>query len=362
MVNLQTEFRVSLFAYYARFDANVGFANAVADYAIRFFLESKAIAIFSFLFGVGMAVFFERARRDGHPRPLRLLVRRLCVLAVIGAAHLLFWNGDILFTYAIAGMIVCPVLLASTRTAGMLALACGAVCVAPLPLPGLPNPAAMLRQGAAATAVYGSGGVVEMFRFRWNETRFYIAPLLLGTLPRIVGLFLSGIAAWRMGLLSDLRRRHRLYRVVAAVGLAVGGTASVLRLLELGSRIDLGRASDLVFILSTVPFAFGWTALLFWASAQERRLHRLRFFAPVGRMALTNYLTQSIVLSFVFYAYGLGLVGRLPTAPVAVGGVAFYALQVLGSRCWLSHFRFGPCEWAWRAITFSGLARRRDVG
>jgi uncharacterized protein len=278
------------------------------------------------------------------------------VLAAIGALHLLFWNGDVLFTYAIAGTLASPLLLLGRRWVGIFALAGGALCLAPLPLPGLPNPAAMLRQGAAATAVYRSGDVVEMFRFRWDETRLYIAPLLLGALPRIVGLLLAGIAAWRSGLLTELRQFRRLHGFAAAVGLGVGAAASALRLLELASRVHLGALSPVVSSLSGVPFALGWTALLLWACADERWRRHLSFFAPVGRMALTNYLMQSITLSFVFYGYGLGLIGRLPSAPVALGGVAFYTLQVLGSRYWLSRFRFGPFEWAWRALTFGHAA------
>lgn len=358
MVNLQTDFRVSLFTYYARFNANRGWANIATDYAIRFFLESKAVVIFSFLFGVGMALLFERARRHGREHPVRVVLRRLLVLAGFGAVHLLFWNGDILLAYALAGTLVCPALLASTRVVVVLAVACGTASVVNLPLPGLPDAAVMLKQGAAATAAYGGGGVAEMGRFRWNETHLYIAPLVLGSLPRIMGLFLAGIAAGRLELFTGKGRHRRQFGTAAAVGLAIGGATSALRLLELGGQLHLGPASNAVFFLSSVPFALGWVALFFWASSHERWLRRLRIFAPAGRMALTNYLTQSIVLSFVFYGYGLGLVGRLPTGPVALGGVAFYALQVLISRYWLLRFRFGPFEWFWRSLTFSRLGPR----
>jgi len=300
-----------------------------------------------------MALHFERARRHGRGHPVRVVLRRLLVLAGFGVVHLLFWNGDILLAYALAGTLVCPALLASTRVVVVLAVACGTACLAPLPLPGLPDAAVMLQQGAAATAAYGGGGVAEMCRFRWNETRLYIAPLLLGALPRIMGLFVAGIAAWRLDLFTGAGRHRRLFGTAAAVGLAIGGATSALRLLQLGGQLHLGPASNAVSSLSSVPFALGWVALFFWASSDERWLRRLRIFAPAGRMALTNYLTQSIVLSFIFYGYGLGLVGRLPTAPVALGGVAFYGLQVLISRCWLSRFRFGPFEWLWRSLTFS---------
>jgi uncharacterized protein len=104
--------------------------------------------------------------------------------------------------------------------------------------------------------------------------------------------------------------------------------------------------------LANVPFGLGYVALFFYAIASERCQWLLRIFAPIGRMALTSYVAQSIVLCFVFFGYGLGLFGRLPSAPVALGGIALYAFQIGASHLWLSRFRFGPLEWLWRSLTF----------
>ena len=356
MVNLQTEFRVSLLRFYSTFHTHPGYANLATDDAIRFLLESKAFAIFSFLFGVGLAMFFERTGRRGRGRPMRLLLRRLVVLLALGFVHMLFWNGDILLAYAIAGLLVSPVLLAGPRLAAVLALAFAAIGVLPLPLPGLPAHATMLQQGIAATAVYGGGSFGDIFRFRWNETRLYIAPLLLGCIPRIAGLMLAGMAVWRLGLISNPRRQLRLYQVVALAGFAIGCGGSALTLLDQAGRIHLnGLVRMVVYPSETVPFAFGYVAFFFCAVASERGKWLLRLFAPIGRMALTSYVTQSLVLSFVFFGYGLGLCGRLPSAPVALGGIAFYAFQIGTSHLWLSRFRFGPLEWIWRSLTFGSV-------
>ena len=362
MVNLQTQFRVSLFRFYSTFHTHPGYANLATDDAIRFLLEFKAFAIFSFLFGVGLAMFFARTGRKGRERPMRLLLRRLVVLLALGFLHMLLWNGDILLCYAIVGLLVSPVLLAGPRLAAGLALGCAAIQFLPLSLPGLPADATMLRQGIAATAVYGSGTFGDVFRFRWNETRLYIAPLLLGCLPRVAGLMLAGTAVWRLGLLSNPRRHLRLYQLVALAGLAIGGGGSALELLEEAGRIHLGGlVRRVVSPWDTVPFAFGYVALFFCAVASERGKWLLRLFAPIGRMALTSYVTQSIVLSFVFFGYGLGLFGRLPSAPVALGGIALYALQIGACHLWLSRFRFGPLEWLWRSLTFGSAQPLRRV-
>ncbi|HSY38844.1 MAG TPA: DUF418 domain-containing protein, partial [Polyangia bacterium] len=145
MVNLQTQFRVSLFRFYYIFHTHPGYANLATDDAIRFLLEFKAFAIFSFLFGVGLAMFFERTGRKGRQRPMRLLLRRLVVLLALGFLHMLLWNGDILLGYAIVGLLVSPVLLAGPRLAAGLALGCAAIHFLPLSLPGLPADATMLR-------------------------------------------------------------------------------------------------------------------------------------------------------------------------------------------------------------------------
>ncbi len=352
MVNLQTGFRVPLFAFCSGHHTSPGYASLATDDAIRFLLEFKAFATFSFLFGVGLAMFFERTRHRGRGRPMRLLLRRLVVLLSLGSLHMLFWNGDILVAYAVAGLLVSPVLLVDPRLAVGLALACAAIEILPLPLPGLPDHATMLRQGIAATTVYGGGSFAEAFHFRWNETRLYIVPLLLGSLPRIAGLMLAGTAAWRLGLLSNPRRHLPFYRAAALTGLAIGAGASALELLEEEGRLHLGALAPVVSSLSIVPFALGYAALFFCAVASGRAEWLVRIVAPIGRMALTSYATQSLVLGFVFYGYGLGLCGRLPSAPVALGGIAFYALQIGASHLWLSRFRFGPLEWVWRSLTF----------
>lgn len=361
MVNLQTQFRVPLFRFYSGFHTNPGYANLATDHAIRFLLESKALALFSLLFGVGLAMFFERTGHRGRGRPMRLLLRRLVVLLSLGFLHMLFWNGDILVAYAVVGLLVSPVLLAGPRLAVGLSLACAATEILPLSLPGLPAHATMLRQGIAATAVYGGGSFGEIFRFRWDETRLYIVPLLLGTLPHIAGLMLAGTAVWRLGLLSNPRRHLALYRAAALAGLVTGGGASALELLEREGQLHLGVLARLVFSLASFPFAFGYAALFFWAVANGSCERLLRIFAPIGRMALTSYVTQSLVLGLVFYGYGLGLCGRLPSAPVALGGIAFYGFQIGASHLWLSRFRFGPLEWLWRSLTFGSAQALRSA-
>jgi len=78
----------------------------------------------------------------------------------------------------------------------------------------------------------------------------------------------------------------------------------------------------------------------------------LRFLAPAGRMALTNYLTQSLFWTWMIYGHGIGLYGALPRSVQVILALVFFALQVVFSRWWLKHFRFGPAEWIWRSVTY----------
>src|SRR5205085_7160628 len=82
-------------------------------------------------------------------------------------------------------------------------------------------------------------------------------------------------------------------------------------------------------------------------------------FASLGQMALTNYLTESLVLSIIFYGYGFGLFGRLGSAQGALIGIALYTSQLFFSRLWLRHYRFGPVEWLWRSLTYGRCQRMR---
>ena len=228
----------------------------------------------------------------------------------------------------------------------------GAAHLFPLPLPGLPPVAVMVRQGARATAAYGAGDFGTCFSFRWQETRSYILPLLIGSLPRISALCLAGSSTWRLGWLGPAPRCGRLYLSVAVMGLLVGGEATVVEMFGPPAGAGAQPWRQALTSLTSVPLAFGYISLFFKATLDPAWMRRFRVFAPAGRMALTNYLSQSVVLGFVFFGYGLGLMGRVSSSHAAAGGIAFYALQVAGSRFWLSRFRFGPVEWAWRRLTF----------
>jgi uncharacterized protein len=157
-----------------------------------------------------------------------------------------------------------------------------------------------------------------------------------------------GAAAWKAGLFQHPGSHRRLLWAVALVGGGVGGTSTALSV----AGVSTGLPAALLDAVSSAPLALAYAAGLVLGLESPGVARLAAPFASVGQMALTNYLVQSVVLGFLFYGYGLGLYGRLGSAPASAIGLAIYAAQILFSRAWLKRYRFGPVEWAWRSMTY----------
>jgi uncharacterized protein len=351
LVNLLTIFRVSLFA---QFLPNAGLPQSRADHVVSrvlvIGLEFKAFTLFSLLFGIGLAAQHERTRGRGIAFG-RYAARRLGFLLVLGLAHLfLVWNGDVLTLYAVLGIIAAPLLGLSTRVLLVLAVALLAAHLYPLPFPPpFASFSALRNHVLEANRVYATGSFGEALAFRIREVR-PIANLLLWTTPRVLGLFLLGACAWRKGVFRGEQRM--LVRIVAAGGLALGATLSWAAATD---SVDLGTWRDVVGHGASLVLALGYASAVIVAFERPglaRVQSALGLLAPLGRMALTSYLTQSIVLSVLFYGWGFGLFGRLGEAEAAAIGVAIFVVQAVVSAAWLRRYRFGPIEWLWRSFTY----------
>jgi uncharacterized protein len=314
LINLLNFFRVSLFSLLA--------APPPHDLVARL-IEFKALDLFSITFGVGVGVQAERAwKRRVTVRTF--LARRFLVLLAFGLVHMIFVsNVDILTLYALCGLALIPVLRAPTAALATVGVA-AVFGPSLLPTPSFPEPASLAAHAAEATRVYSQSGYGTELVFRWHETVRLIVPILIASAQRTFGLMLVGIAVWRSGVVPDPAPHRRLLWLLAAVGAAVG----------------------LAFDLD-VPLAVGYGSALLAANPQGRWT---RPFAAAGRMAFTNYLTQTVVLATVFY--GFGLFGKLGRAPAAAMAVAFYGVQLWFSAWWLGRHRFGPFEWLWRSFTY----------
>jgi uncharacterized protein len=347
-INLVMEFRVSIFEQFLP----VGRAASPIDRAVETVLmmavDMKAFALFSLLFGAGLAMQFERL--SASPRRTLLLFRRLIVLLGLGLLHLsLIWNGDILTEYALAGLIVLPFLFGPRWL-----LAGGAVTFLGLylamqasPPAGLfPSFASIQRDVAEANHIYATGGFSEVLAFRLRGIPLFV-PLHVYVFPRTIGLFLLGAFTWRSGI---LRNSHQALLFSTAAGSV--GLGAILILLDARGSFAGGRIGVLASPTGTILVALGYGAAIIAIANLAGGKTLLSWAAPVGRMAFTNYLAQSLIFGWIFYGYGLGLFGRLGAAKALAIGLAVYAAQVFFSAWWLGRYRYGPVEWLWRTLMY----------
>ena len=357
--------------------------DCVARWVIRTLAEGKFYTLFSFLFGLGMAIQMQRVEARGG-RFARLYLRRLAVLLLIGACHVgLLWYGDVLVIYALLGF---PLLL-FRKLAGKTILICCLLAylipilimstsLAPEQWPSFDGQAAAqaapwdgwTAEDVAALlkpdiATYGQGSFAEIMVRRLEDYRSLLSSIVKYFVPQVFAMFLLGLWVGRRRILHDPAPHERLLRRLVLWGLPFGllCNAGFTALLHIGGEEWLIWPTFEGYVLQWVgvpPLAFGYAAgvvLLIRSDAWRRRLAPL---AAVGRMALSNYLLQTLVCTTLFYSYGLGLFGKVGPAWGLLMTVVIFALQIPLSVWWLRRFRFGPMEWLWRSLTY---ARRQPM-
>jgi uncharacterized protein len=341
--------------------------NEVASFLIKIFVDGKAMTLFSLLFGLGFAIQLERARARGQDG-LPVYLRRLGILLAIGLCHIvLIWWGDILWNYALTGFVM--VLFRRRSQRALLVWAALFVVVPPMiamvpavaafferVIPQPPDGAAFRAQVLDALRGHDRARLIEM---QVRQTLHHVSHMPLSFIPWTLSRFLAGYALGRSRLLHDAASRRPLFRKVLVGGLIVGlacGVAGYLRqrfvrnggTLSVGVKIALIVPDELAYIAMAAAYVAA-LALLMQRPAWSRRLLVL---APVGQMALTSYLSQSLICTFLFYGWGLGLIGHVGTALCIPLTLAIFTFQILVSRAWLRRFRFGPVEWVWRSLTY----------
>jgi uncharacterized protein len=355
-INIVFEFRVSIFEQFLPPAGTIPAIDRALSDVLAAAIELKALALFSFLFGVGLAIQFDRL--INNPRRLTLLIRRLVVLLGIGAAHLfLLWNGDILVEYAMAGLVVLPFLF-GPRWLTLLVAAASLVLFLTMPLlppvVQFPSHFWIFEHIAEATRAYGDGGFLDVLAFRVREIPAFF-PLHVLIFPRTIALFLFGVLAWRSGILQRASEHKSLLFSIAMGGVLFGGALTVVaQERDLFGWPSLGRAHEVMVErrLGGVVLAAGYAASIVGLASVPAGQRMLAWAAPVGRMALTNYLGQSLILGWIFYGYGFGLFGKLSVSTAFTIGVVVYAMQAAISAWWLGRYRYGPVEWLWRSLMY----------
>ena len=344
-------------------------SDRVLDFLELVLIEAKFYTIFSVLFGVGFSILMTRAEARGLVFR-RFFLRRAFVLFVIGLAHaVLFWHNDILEAYALCGALL--LVFAGARNRTILSVSALAL-VAPvavkawsiLPRGTFTGPRDILFEHFGFTregrlAIWADGGYADIVALNlgsWFGQTDYV--ITSGMLFKIYGCFLLGLYIGRNQIHAKLASYAPVLKRVAVLGIAIGLPLNVAFARTHESE-SLLHAVIATFAILPLSAAYVSLVALLWLGAKGRRL--LGAFAPVGRMALTNYVGQSVVCMFIFRGVGFGLGGAVgPTWYLPIG-LAIYVLQVIASRAWLARFQFGPLEWLWRMLTYGSwvsLAKR----
>ncbi|QOG00463.1 DUF418 domain-containing protein [Stenotrophomonas sp. CW117] len=332
-----------------------------ADAFVYIFVQGKFFTLFSLLFGAGFAVMAQRAEVAGRDFT-RFYLRRSLGLLGIGLVHaLLLWSGDILVVYALLSFLLLafreaprawlPVMgvLAYLAAIGLMLLL-GALM---LLVPDEVTAAQATHAQAAIEAqrqAYGHGTYGQAVLQRLRDFGASLGALLVVG-PQVLGMFLIGSWFARSGAIAHPGAHQRLFtwlrRGALPLGLALMLVCTWYQPWLAPGRFDLRSAA--VYGGSALAGLLMCLGYLAWG---VRWSHALRWLAPAGRMALSNYLGQSLVCTLLFYGYGLGWFEQMGRAWQLLFAVALFAAQVALSRAWLRHFRFGPMEWLWRAITY----------
>ena len=336
-----------------------GGADAVVAPLVQMLVAGKFWPLFSVLFGFGFAMQIGRAAARGS-RFAPVYARRLLVLLLFGLLHAVLHPLEILHRYALLGFLLLPLRRATTSTLVVAGLV-GAL-IPPLVQSvsalraadtSVMNELAQQRQ-ADAVRVYSEGGLLELMAY--NVRRFRREALdirVLAPFPYFLLGFYLGRRRFLEALASHLQviRRARWW----TLGLGIGIQATVLAMLlflplvvPAGARpllpalLDLGSGMLGLFYACVI-------LLLVQRTGWSRRLGGL---SAVGRLALTNYLLQTVLVTTLLYGYGAGLYGRLGIITGLPVALLIFILQIILSRWWLQQFRFGPVEWLWRAATY----------
>ncbi len=333
------------------FNLSAGGSETLLDWAVgifgEVFIDQKFMGLFSLLFGAGMILFIDRASGRGR-RAVLLNLWRNALLLLIGVLHFLVWEGDVLTAYAVSSVF----LIALRKLPNWALISLGVVVFT------LSVATALLAQNIADTTDASLSGLWTPGETSDEET--IVLPFMLGYLLRALGLILVGAGLYRAGFMNG-GLPERTYRLTAMVGVVVGLPLTAAGVIITAVN-DYSR--EVAFIgqtpntLGSIPASLAYMSLIIlWNNRADNWLkQRLR---SVGRMALTNYLTQT-VLGLLVLTTLLGDVDFVNRSAVLVFVFAVWALQLWWSQAWLSRFLFGPAEWLWRVATYrNGQPLRR---
>ncbi|WP_347552875.1 DUF418 domain-containing protein [Pseudalkalibacillus hwajinpoensis] len=323
--------------------------NQLLMNVIDIFAQASFYPLFSFLFGYGFVILRKRIIDKGASL-LPIMLKRMLFLFLLGVLHFTFiWHGDILFTYSLSGLL----LLVFIRLEGHSLINIGLVIwlfyaiilfLIMLPFSSTDftshNPTAIQQ----SISIYGSGSYLDIMSQRLSDW-YYVNGgingvfLLFSIFPYF--LFGAGFAkkGWFNGAPDSLLIVKKLM-VIGGFGFAVKLSPFLFDSFAFTHLQDsLGGPLVSLFYMATISLVY-------------HSGKRVKPFEWMGKMALTNYLLQSLIGTLIFYSYGLGQYGTIEVSTGVGLVIAIFLLQIVFSRIWLQYFRYGLVEWIWRLVTY----------
>lgn len=343
--------------------------DQVAYFGVNAIFLFKAYSLFSLMFGVGLAYQMQSAERRGLPFGRRY-VRRLLGLLILGAIHVTFaFTGDVLMVYAVMGAILYAFRNKSAKSLVRWGVALLVLqCLIVLGFAGaLYSGETYAPEEMAATVeemkanfptyyvIYGEGSFSDIMHQRWKDWVGYLFFSGPTQMPGILAFFVLGLAMVKSGVIANpaapIWKRARRYAL--PIGLLISFYAAYLTT-TIGNPISSGATLGMALIILGAPFStlgyMGWLAK--WAEGPESKLRT--FVARGGTATLTAYLLQSLILSFIFCGYGLGLYGQLGAAACIAIALATGIITVVFASLWRAKFTRGPFEYVLRRFTYWG--------
>ncbi|MCD8251403.1 MAG: DUF418 domain-containing protein [Phocaeicola dorei] len=343
--------------------------DSMIRYLLYVFVDGKFYTLFSLLFGIGFSIIIANAEKN-KKNGFSTFYRRMSVLLLIGFLHLMFiWSGDILMLYALLGMLL-P-LFRNVSNRGLLA---AATIFLLLPIVvdtlttviGIHLSAPAMREQWRYCGLYGiteeNFGVwlrdaktyEQVFQFLVQGAWVRMQEFIDGNRYfKVLGLFLLGFYIGRNRLYADLERHAALLKKVTVYGFLIGLPLSLLYAWSGMNGHPLGTvAHTATYTVSVYPLGFAYMSGACLLHLKWKKLVLWKWLAAPGRMALTNYIGQSVIGICLFYGIGLGWGANVGLVHTELIVLVVYAFQVVFSTLWLSAFRFGPLEWGWRMLTY----------
>lgn len=351
-----------------------GWYNSIGHWITSTFFDGKFNAIFSFLFGVGLTIQLERAAAKNVPF-VKIYLRRLFTLFLFGLFHLIFlWDGDVLHIYAILGLGLLLVRNWPDKVLLPLAIVILMVPVGRsaynlyLDRPARHTDEYWLERAEEQLRVYGTGTWTEIAQLRLFEIQEgYLKNGWFSFWWTLAVTMLLGFIVGRRRIVQNIASQEALvwywFKLSIVLGVLTGALLANVDLLKEHTKAAtlLGTVSAALYQIDRPILSLAYVLGLTLLSMKPRWNPRLAPLASVGRMPLTNYLAQSVICSFIFYSFGLGLYGQIGPVGNFLFAFVIYAFQVLYSNYWMARYQYGPLEWLWRFLIYGKAPQMRGA-